>query len=1339
MEKIGNYVVESELSGSAHVSIYSVRHEDQPSSATVCLKLWHTLSEDSYSDDIGHLFVETAKIQAELAKECPKTWVEVLDYGTVEAGSYIVTPLYKDNLARGLGTLAADGILLNALISSLLTALEDLEKHCSRCHGNLKPSKIFLEGTGAIGNRKIRLNELAPEELINTSVYANPDLRSLGEIIFMLASRSSSVSSSMRNVPAHTQWPRLGSQEQDWKNLCSELLSPNGRFQSEGLAGLREELKKFGTAKKKSSKPLIFAGAAVAIAIIAGIIIFIQTRPEPIDLAITDQYTEYVSSYEDWMKDFATSFQRRRSLIEEDEYLSDTVAGILADRGADIIPSEAFQVLLPSDPNVIPESLNTNRGFQRRVTDAYRFLLQLRRALEEWPVRTSVLEQAERLREAGLELPASELENLVSTFQYDDRLFDQLLEIRDTRSLAEDLMAAWTELQTAHQELESTQDPFLKKLPPWQLGQLKGSEVSLSNLMPLISEQLRVLEPVREIIKSPSWTQQYAYELFLESEDVDALPLEQPEDINKWLALMGDYRRVPDPRNTEKPILNDSVDQIQSKIAQLNDYGLKDDARSFALELESLQQAISEIDRIPSVQKELASLNDALRLQKRNLVELDSRVTELISKNIIDPADWLAKWRDEQLPVDAIVSERWVRNRDAIIQQETVSSLQGRQADMYNMDVMLGHYRTLLIGVDQALPAPQLTGDVRSPEMDALLEPFIQDLHRKSLGAILEELPAVRQAVDLELDAFLDSPDVQAIARQYESELQAAGQFSSDFFQYNRMLSAEAPPSEAFFNFVEEELFSASGWASRIGATADNVPAIRSFRQLMDTRSSDSIETLFALIQDRKTPMATRWTAWKRLLSLDTRPRTAADWIEWTSLFRSFRDQLSQEYHPSLEGARFWAEAAGLASDYEAFRNAVDAMTVFGGSTDALPDALKFVKFVMDQRQFLASDRSMFSAGGEPVREWKNTILNALNDTFAASDDPLIKAFREGVEAIDPDKESEEVDLSKVGPGSVAPWEMSSIAEDGTVTYRWEQYDLDFRPVDDGTGNVSYVSTIEMPVGLFTQWYMDFPDSLNAIRDLIQANQTGVESRSGLQTWMTDTDGQPDLVFNWISLSPSWELKLYAQQPKNPKPYDEHPIQYVSPRLASAIAAAFNCRLVRPAEYKVLLDAAQVDDPGWNRRDQTWANHQRHIVATNAAMLSSDPPWPDNGIFIPDGLPVERQAEAKPCVDTDDGLLWFSDVYISETASPFKNLIGNVAEYAYDDENDQYFVIGSSALSPPEIGPKTPFAVNPEEAGSGFADVGFRLAFDMPVNTPGAMLSRIILDPQYAEDRFPLK
>ncbi len=1339
MEKIGNYTIESELSGGAHVSIYSARHESKPSGNPVCLKVWRRLSESDYSEDIGHLFLESANLQGELAGKCPKTWVQILDSGSDESGHYIVTPIYKETLARGLGTIAADGMLLNAVLESVLNALEDLEKHNSRCHGNLKPSKILMEGSGAISNRKLRLNELSPVELIDTSLYKNPDLRGLGELIFMLASRTSSVNQSMRNVPAHAEWPRLGNQEQQWKDLCSELLNPTGRFQTEGLGALRDELNKFAKVKQKSSKPIFIAAAAAISALAVGSFLFIKSRPEPIDLAITDQYVDYVSAYEDWLKDFASSFQRRRSMIEGDPYLSETIAGLIKKRGEAIIPAEAFQMLLPSDPTVFPEALNVDRRFQRRVTDAYRFLLEFEKALEAWPVRQDVLEQVGKLRGLGLEGPASELENMAGNFQYDDRLFDQLMDITESRSLANDVMSSWSEINALHESLRSLNDPYLKQIPQWQLAQLQESDISLSNFMNRISDQMGILRPIQEIIEIPDWTNQYAYDLFLESLNQGEAQLTGIADIENWVKLMGEFRRIPDPRETENPLISGAMDQIQSKISQLSNYGLNNDANAFSEELNVLNGALDGIASIPAIQKELTRLNEALRNQKNNLEELNKRVSELISKNIIDPAEWLQKWKSEQLPISSIVAESWTRNRNSIIEKESVTSLKGRQAEMYELDLKLSHFRDLLIGVDQALPAPQLSGDVRSAEMDFRLEPYIQGLHQESLRSILSEMPAILKAADLELQAFLNSQAVTAISERYNSQLASASEFSANFFQYGREMVAPTPPSQAFYEFIDKEIISSDGWISRIGANPDDVPVLDTLVKIAATRSLESSDQLFSIIGDRRIAMGNKWTAWNRLLALGIVPTTSDQWAEWTSLFENFRGQLPDELHPVLNGADLWARGASSASDFEVLRSALTVRSVFEGDISGLSENARFIHFLLEQREFLSGDRSMFTAGGASVLAWKESMLETLNESFAGSELEFIQSFKERVQSINPDEVTEEVDLSRVALGSLDGWELLPISDEGVVTYRWEQFDLSFRSVDDGSGNLTYVCTIEVPVGMVVQWYMDYPEFLDQVREEITANQAGVESRQGPQTWLTDFDGQPDLVFNWLSLSPRWELKHYATPPRNSKPVDEHPMQYVSPQLSQAIAQSLNCRLLRPTEYETILKSVPNNFPGWNRRDQTWLNHRTHISTTNSTMLSSDPPWPENGIFIPDGLTVERAGSAEAAVTYDDENLWFSEVYESKEEVPFLHLVGNVAEYAYDAESDQYFVMGASALSPAEVIPATPYPVALDSAKSGFADVGFRLAFDLPQNTPGAMLARIVLDSQFAEDLFPPK
>jgi hypothetical protein len=66
-----------------------------------------------------------------------------------------------------------------------------------------------------------------------------------------------------------------------------------------------------------------------------------------------------------------------------------------------------------------------------------------------------------------------------------------------------------------------------------------------------------------------------------------------------------------------------------------------------------------------------------------------------------------------------------------------------------------------------------------------------------------------------------------------------------------------------------------------------------------------------------------------------------------------------------------------------------------------------------------------------------------------------------------------------------------------------------------------------------------------------------------------------------------------------------------------------------------------------------------------------------------------------------------------------RHLLGNVAEYLFDESSKQFFVAGGSALSPPEIDPLKSYPVDLRLASEGFSDVGLRLAFNAPGGVAG--------------------
>jgi hypothetical protein len=151
--------------------------------------------------------------------------------------------------------------------------------------------------------------------------------------------------------------------------------------------------------------------------------------------------------------------------------------------------------------------------------------------------------------------------------------------------------------------------------------------------------------------------------------------------------------------------------------------------------------------------------------------------------------------------------------------------------------------------------------------------------------------------------------------------------------------------------------------------------------------------------------------------------------------------------------------------------------------------------------------------------------------------------------------------------------------------------------------------------------------------------------------------------------------------------------------------------------------------------------------------------WPDHDIFWPAGVEGRRGAEARVVSNGRDDVLWLAPV---GSGAVFRHLVGNVAEFVRTDETDvhkeaeamrswtradfpdldnrrtaSFRVVGGSALSPPELwdGRTKPFyttwPVDQRALWQGYSDVGFRLAFTAPRETPTDKLKRILTDAGY--------
>ena len=381
-------------------------------------------------------------------------------------------------------------------------------------------------------------------------------------------------------------------------------------------------------------------------------------------------------------------------------------------------------------------------------------------------------------------------------------------------------------------------------------------------------------------------------------------------------------------------------------------------------------------------------------------------------------------------------------------------------------------------------------------------------------------------------------------------------------------------------------------------------------------------------------------------------------------------------------------------------------------------------------------------------------------------------------------------ELRKSGPGA-AGWTLANPTENPrAVTFEkevaGETHSLEFvlvRPggtssPGDAVRKSAYLGTSEVPMGLFvgvanTEEAKERLRALNSDLEKEIAASGGFDPREGPRSWslkgrrfsatntwlVPPTGAQKDAdryAPEILAEGPPTGMSTEPSGQETRKPIlGGFPVQYVPPGAAIQFARSLGCRLPASWEWQAALRAEGDRSGRRNVRDaQTWKAQHDFVKADDGKHGLA---WPDAGIFWPEHEDVAnagREVDAVPRPVRDE-VLWFDTVTDQQEGAPrFHHLVGNVAEYVFDDPDHldklpplspadfealltaeplRMFVIGASSLSPPELREDTPYPVKSGDADSdfGFSDVGFRLAFTAPDESPGDQISRALKQSVY--------
>jgi hypothetical protein len=336
------------------------------------------------------------------------------------------------------------------------------------------------------------------------------------------------------------------------------------------------------------------------------------------------------------------------------------------------------------------------------------------------------------------------------------------------------------------------------------------------------------------------------------------------------------------------------------------------------------------------------------------------------------------------------------------------------------------------------------------------------------------------------------------------------------------------------------------------------------------------------------------------------------------------------------------------------------------------------------------------------------------------------------------------VDVTRIGPGTVAGWSGTALTPDGS----WVRYTpgpgvptkrtLEFVRIESPPASPGepvaavYLCTTETPLGLAVDLSAD-PSIGAGLTALLPPGE-----RAGPVGWQIE-DGRLSLARAWVGRFPGGSSDAdYAELLIAGFPGPDHPLQHVCPGAAMFLAHALGCRLPTSAEWRAArVKAAPPSIGAWNLRDERW---RRQWASADAVQKRGRVAlWPDAATFWPSPAPdgLGRAAASGPhaqaAFDGDDGFLFFAPGS-ADAGAVLQHVVGNTAEYVFEDTRafeeladgsaagvqgfaqataGRLGVVGGSALSAPQLETDRTWSVDLFDVQDrvGYADVGFRLAF----------------------------
>jgi hypothetical protein len=1305
MPILGRYEVVSELHAGRPASVYRAKRvEGRQANFAVKLEQFDDPAGETLDAKID-AFLERARVQKQAGADPARPWATIHHFAKTPGGAFYVTDFFPASLE----TIAAQPSAptareLSRIVLQIVGGLRTLRINARRSHGNLKPANVLLS-SARLDTANVKLTDPATNRIASQAGEA-ADLNALGKIIFQLIEHRPPAGDIDLAVPSTPQWRSLGPAAEGWRQLCADLLAPQ-REKSEGhlgeLAGLIEKLR--GDARWKlpgwipRAAVLLLAGAGIA----AGLNYYAQR--------------ELAGVRADWLDRLAVAIDAPATakLYQNDPSL----------RAVLIDVNQAADPAVPASTDLskfqagaffrIRSSLAAARHIEADVSPkswavAQRVLQgQLLLEQQNWTQPAQFAKDALAALKTG---PGSDLDTAVHQVLALDRVMERGLPA---------LLRSWSELDNNTNALSKTGDIYLSAFATLlrqsasQAIQLNPGGFSGGDTVAWDADLAAKLLAVAkggypQNIDAQRWAEEVTSRM-----DLSHLSI---ADVQRWLDREPAYGTQNTDTNRVAGGLRAALTKNLQQAARLSPDS------SDQAEIDAQQHAIErDLATFAGRHFTTQDMSDGTFASERTRIE--SQIDGLVGHvHHGDPGPWIASLPTLSTHSD-VINAYW---------EDWKHVLKTGAGEMAQRNELFKTYRRETEGLQKMLTGLDADFPAAPAELTGAFADAARARRERELGKILASIEMNGAATQPALPA---EPAAADGYRQWSSDLVA---LARDFPIRSEFLMLNDKPDEtwrqnhaAFWNdpVVQHLIAPDLARLARLRAIGRLARP-----DLLDAATESTLpEITFAAWQQLgAAAISPAWPSQTGELELERDMRD-----KLAGMMRSMKNpQTKTAMNTALaeQGVIRWRRFVQSAHSEAMLQQAMELKGAFGDDTPlffSLSPAARFnLALYIGRQQVRQSDEKTAAS-----------VIAALNKsaTELADHKPVQRLL--GRLARINVKES----FSDRNPGD----QFSLQIPGATKPFIFQRVE----PADD---RPYYLCTTAVNFGQFAgviQAANAWPRAAGFAWGVMPGQP---DNRRGPRVW--EWVQKPALGMTnsllWLhpddnnDYAPPFRIDRFNRTALsddlggNPSP--EHPMQQIPAEAALYFAGLCGCRLPTAAEWKnaYAIFERTVPPERWNLRDQTW-DQQRRYTAT----LTGNVHWPDEGIFLPDEvtLPAAADAQARP---ETDGSLFFRTVG-APGGGTFHQLIGNVAELtceapdAFDDTSDKssaaairnfldqapnsMFVIGGSALSPPDVPLQTPLPLTHTDVG--YADVGFRLAFTAPARSLSERLGWVLSGQSY--------